>query len=195
MFNCMRIENKTMLHISKDTTWKIGDKIIAGKKENDFWKICKNFSPEVTVNDQSMSVFEMFVQYKDFDVTKDNIDFLYWHLKHISTETAFYIREQVFEEIRKNNFNFLPSRQRCIWLTNNENLDYWKTKIEGKALLTLELNGDIFCGDGNWLNVDTFSSVEYAQRASHYWKGELSSNPQMEYLFYGQAIVKKIEYI
>ncbi len=192
----MRIKNEIMLHISRKTDWKIGDIIDVGKNENPFWNKCRTFSPEVEVNGQKMPLFEMFTRYESFDVTENNINFLYSHLKGISTEVAFYIREQVFEEVRKNKFNSLPSRHKCIWLTNNENLAYWKTMSENRrALLTLEVNGDIFCGDGNWLTIDTLSSVEYEQRAFHYWNGEFSNAPRKEYLFYGQAIVKKSEII
>lgn len=74
----MKIENKTMLHISRKTNWKIGDKIIAGEKENTFWNSYRNYSPVVKVNEQKMPLFEMFTR--------------------------------------------LPSRHKCIWLTDNENL-------------------------------------------------------------------------
>ena len=192
----MRIENETMLHISRETNWKIGDKIIVGEDENPFWNVCRNFSPVVEVNGQKMPLFEMFTRCESFDVTENNINFLYSHLKGISTEVAFYIREQVFEDVRKEKFNSLPSRHKCIWLTDDENLAYWKTMSEERrALLTLELNGDIFCGDDNWLTANTLSSVEYEQRALHYWNGEFSIAPRKEYLFYGQAIVKEIEII
>lgn len=192
----MRIENKNMLHISRESHWKIGDIIFAGEDENQFWKICKNFSPLIEVGKQKIPLFEMFDRYQSFDVTENNINLLYHHLKRISREVAFYIREQVFEDVRKKMFDSLPSRQKCIWLTDSENLDYWKTMSEQKKfLLTLELNGDIFCGDDQWLTADTLSSVEYEKRALHYWNGEYGNTPRKEYLFYGQAIVKDIEII
>ena len=192
----MKIKNKTMLHISKATNWKVGDEIIAGENENQFWHKCKTFSPEVKVNEQTMALFEMFYQYKSFDVTEENINFLYYNLKWISKEAAFYMREQVFEDVRKDKFSSLPSRQKCLWLTDDENLDYWKTMSEERSnILTLELNGDIFCGDANWLTANTLSSVEYEQRALHYWNGEFSNTPRKEYLFCGQAIVKEIKII
>lgn len=37
-----------------------------------------------------------------------------------------------------------------------------------------------------------FSSIDYVDKAKHYWSGELSSIPTKEYLFYGQAIIKEI---
>lgn len=192
----MRVENKILLHISRKTDWEIGDILIAGENENPFWSKCKDFSPMLEVNGQKIPLFEIFERYESFDVTENNINFLYGHLKGISKELALYMREQVFEEVRRTNFGFLPSRHKCIWLTDNKDLDYWKTMSEERrALLALELNGEIFCGDDNWLIANTFSSIEYERRARHYWTGEFSDTPRKEYLFYGQAIVRKIEII
>ena len=64
-----------------------------------------------------------------------------------------------------------------------------------RSLLTLELNGELFCGDDHWLTADTFSSVVYSERAKHYWNGLMSPSPRKEFLFYGNAIVKEISII
>lgn len=190
----MRVDKKLMFHVSHQSNWSVGDVIIAGKKENQFWNICKDYFKEVEVNGENMSLFKMFDEFPEFDVTKNNMDFLYENLKDVSNETAFYIREQVFEDIRKVHYPMLPSRQKCLWVCEEEQLPYWKTMHENQSfkVLTLELNGDLFCGDDYWLTTDTFSSIEYARRAKHYWSGEMSAAPRKEYLFYGKAIVKEI---
>lgn len=190
----MNSNNKILFHISRESKWKIGDIIVSGKTENPFWLLCKDYSPQVRVNNQPMPIFKMFDQFSTFDVTQANIDWLYEQLKTVSKETSFYIREQVFEEIRRNNFPLLPSRQNCLWLTDEEHLPYWKTMSdnEQRYLLTLELDGNLFCGDDYWLTADTFSSIEYANRAVHYWSGELSTSPHKEYLFNGKALIKEV---
>ena len=77
--NRQRVELKIIYAAhSRKTNWKIGDKIIAGEKENTFWNSYRNYSPVVKVNEQKMPLFEMFTR--------------------------------------------LPSRHKCIWLTDNENL-------------------------------------------------------------------------
>ena len=115
----------------------------------------------------------------------------------VSKEFALYKREQVFEQVRKEQFNDLPSRQKCIWLTDEENLEYWKTmSTEEKCLLTLELQEEkMICCDESWLYIDTFLDDEYERRARNYWTGSVSNAPHLEYLFYGTAIVKNIERI
>lgn len=190
----MNVENKMMYHISRENSWNIGDILIAGAKENQFWCICKDYSKMIRVNGVEMSIFQMIDQVSDFDVTQNNIAFLYQNLKDISKETAFYIREQVFEDVRSKDYPLLPSRQKCLWVCEEDQLAYWRTMKENcqRSLLTLELNGELFCGDDHWLTADTFSSVVYSERAKHYWAGEMSSTPRKEFLFYGRAIVKNI---
>lgn len=60
----MRIENETMLHISRETNWKIGDKIIVGEDENPFWNVCRNFSPVVEVNGQKCHYLKCLLDVK-----------------------------------------------------------------------------------------------------------------------------------
>lgn len=190
----MQVENKIMYHISRENNWNIGDVLIAGEQENQFWRICKDYSKTVKVNGKEMSIFQMIDQVSNFEVTQNNITFLYKNLKDISKETAFYIREQIFEDVRRRYYPTLPSRQKCLWVCEADQLPYWKTMKENcqRSLLTLELHGEIFCGDDHWLTADTFSSIVYSERAKHYWDSKMSNSPRKEFLFYGKAIVKEI---
>lgn len=190
----MNVENKIMYHISRENSWNIGDVLICGERENQFWSICRDYSKIVRINGVEMSIFQMIDQVSNFDITQNNITFLYQILKDISKETAFYIREQIFEDVRSKCYPGLPSRQKCLWVCEKDQLSYWKT-MNGdcqRSLLTLELNGSLFCGDDHWLTADTFSSIAYSERAKHYWAGEMSSSPHKEFLFYGTATVKEI---
>lgn len=186
--------NLIMYHISRSDHWKIGDVLICGEKENPFWRKCKDFSPEVRIDDQKMSLFEMFEKVKGFSAVQQNISFLLENLKLISKECAFYIREQAFEDVRQRRYPELPSRKTCLWVTAADGVEYWKTIVTTgqRFLLQLELKGKLFCGDDHWLEIDTLSSVKYAERAEHYWAGEMSSQPNKEYLFSGRAIVKNV---
>ena len=187
------IENKKWLHISRETSWKIGNKIVAGEEFNEFWKGCKTFSPTI----EGISCCDL-INVPDEDWNKlFKPTLLAKGLKTVSKEFALYKREQVFEQVRKEQFNDLPSRQKCIWLTDEENLEYWKTmSTEEKCLLTLELQEEkMICCDESWLYIDTFLDDEYERRARNYWTGSVSNAPHLEYLFYGTAIVKNIERI
>lgn len=180
-----------MYHISRDNHWKQGDVINSGERDNPFWAKCKDYSPLFPVNDQTMPLFKAFNTLVTIDATRKNVDNLYNNLKTISTECALYIREQVFEDIRKTAYPQLPSRHTCLWVAEYDQINYWKTIVTSapRILLRLELDGFLFCGDDYWLSADTFSSIEYEQRAHHYWASEMSDTPRKEFLFSGKALV------
>ena len=184
----------TMYHISRDSHWKQGDLICSGEKDNPFWTKCKDYSPKMSVNGRVMSLFEMFDEQINIDATKDNVDHLYNNLKTVSKECAFYIREQVFEDVRKTSYPQLPSRQTSLWVAEIDQIDYWKGIVTSgpRFLLCLELDGFLFCSDDYWLSADTFSSVEYEKRAKHYWAADMSENPRKEFLFSGKAVVTDV---
>lgn len=187
----MRIHEEIMYHISTRNDWKKGDTIISGNQDNPFWNQCKDIDWRVNVNNRLMTICEMFESFQTFDVTQNNIDFLYKNLKDGFTEAALYIREQVFEAVRLHEYPELPSRQKCLWVTQQDQVPYWRTmhNRDQVNLLTLRLNGDIFCGDDHWLKADTLSSIVYEQRARHYWAGEMHVTPRKEFLFSGEATI------
>lgn len=192
----MNVERLTMYHISRQDHWKVGDILTAGVEDNEFWSICKDYNRTFKVDGREMTVFEMINNVETFEVSQQNIRFLYMVIKRISKEYAFYVREQIFEAVRREYFPQLPSRQKCLWVCEEDQISFWadsKTDKEPRRLLTLELTGDLFCGDDYWLDADTFSSLTYTDRAHHYWAGELSDDPHKEFLFTGTAVVKAIE--
>lgn len=186
-----------MFHISKRLDWQVGDTLVCGKEYNPFWIACANYNPKTALKGEQISLFDLFDRCIDIKPTEENVKSLYNNLKTISLECAFYIREQVFEDIRKTYYPDKPSRQTCLWVCDADHLSYWKTMAADaeRTLLTLDLDGSLFCGDDYWLKADTFSSVEYAKRAHHYWASEMTVNPRKEYLFCGTAIVTNVEVI
>lgn len=187
----------TMFHISRKSDWNVGDTLICGNDYNPFWLTCANYNPQTSLNGEQMSFFELFNRCDNLATTGKNVKYLYENLKNISKECAFYIREQVFEDIRKTYYHDKPSRQKCLWVCEYDQLSYWKTisNDKEKAVLTLNLDGTLFCGDDYWLTANTFSSIEYSERAHRYWSGEMSTSPHKEYLFYGTASITNVELI
>ena len=191
-----QVEKKIMYHISNNCSLSIGQIIKAGELDNPFWDKCTDITREVTVDGIPMPLHQMIDRFSgtDFGATQQNIDFLYSNLKFITEETTLYIREQVFEDVRKIHFPHRPSRQKCLFTTDVRDLAFWKTMAPNtkRSLLTRELTGELFQADEHWVKADTFSSVTFRERAIHYWNGEISSSPHFEYLFSGEAIIKDI---
>lgn len=106
------------------------------------------------------------------------------------------VREYVFEDVRFNSFSALPSRQKCLWVIEdngniNESIEFWWNELnrEGK-LLKLEINGDLFQSDETHLGLELVPIESLKSKAESYWRGELRDDPtHYEYLFIGDAKV------
>lgn len=195
----MVIKGTELYHISRSSDWYMGQKVTVGDKDNDFWRFSKNYSPQITVDQTRYDLLDFFSKFsgETFNVTKDNIVWLFNEFKNNIKECSLYIREQIFETIRAEIYHELPSRQKCLWLTDVEHLDYWKRSINCKdgSIITLSLEGNLFMADDSWLQANTLSSSEYERRARHYWAGDIGETAHLEYLFTGEAIVTGMQRI
>ncbi|MEH7381772.1 DUF2441 domain-containing protein [Bacillus sp. JJ1533] len=110
----------------------------------------------------------------------------YWH----------FARETIFEEIRLNVNKDLPSRQKCIWLSSGNEIEYWKHELNFNSfycqLLELELHGKLFKCDSLFVSGGIKKLNDVRIDATNYWNQEKSDQSKIEYLFEGKAIVSKV---
>ena len=194
------VEDKILYHISKEKLWAVGTQVSIGKTYNPFWQYYVDFSPEFMLNENKYLLCEILnTRYPSPKppIGEETIEVIYNRLLDISKDFSLYIREQTFESVRMRYYSELPSRQKCLWLTDENNTDYWKGQVltgEG-YLYTLKVSGNLFCGDNIWLHADTFSASIYEDRAKKYWSGETEQNPNLEYIFCGEATVLDLQSI
>jgi hypothetical protein len=121
---------------------------------------------------------------------EDNNKILLLSAKALWT-TSLIIRELIFEEVRRDQFQNYPSRQKCIWLIKTiEGVDYWKEKIKGE-IFRVKFTGKIHVGNNKFLNADTFSLNQMRKNAFLYWSGVGSEELADEIIFEG--VVKVLE--
>ena len=186
--------NKTLYHVSLQK-WDVGDIIRAGEKDNPFWSFSKAYNPKIEIENQEISFAQLAKQETTaFCDTKESAVLLTENMKAALRESTICIREMCFEKIRKQNYWYRPSRQKCLWVTNKENLLYWieQKGLESCYVLKLCLTGKLFKCNAQWLENDTFSSEEYEKRAEQYWKGVKKNLPTTEYLFCGRGVVEEV---
>lgn len=101
-----------------------------------------------------------------------------------------YVIEQKRMEINEN----LPSRWRCIWLSDEERLPYWKEEVHNGnfQIVKMKLNGKLFLGDAHWIEGDPKPFGDLRRYAQYYWNGEVFHPGKLEYLFEGEAEVIEI---
>lgn len=110
----------------------------------------------------------------------------------VINESALYLREIVFEEVRLQYFSNLPSRKNCIWVFEEDAIDYWSRTLGGGQLLRLELTGVIHIADQRHLVSEILPEDIIRQNAFNYWTGTDGQNKcEQEILFEG--IVKILD--
>lgn len=190
---------RELFHVSRSQDWYIGKKVSIGEQDNNFWSYSRNYSPQISVNHIQYDLFEFFSKFSGYnlDVTKENVVWIFDEFKHNIKECSLYIREQIFEKVRNEIDPDLPSRQKCLWLTDMDHLDYWKGCINcrGGSIVKLKLDGNAFMADDSWLQASTLSSSEYERRAKLYWTGQVGEQAHLEFLFTGEAVVTGIQRI
>lgn len=109
------------------------------------------------------------------------------------------IREDAFEEVRVELYPDLPSRKKCLWaIANNGNVndavEFWWDELNRKGqLLKLELTGDVFHTNEQFLRLTLKPMTILKEEAKKYWQGKKGSYLKSdEYLFVGDAKVIEI---
>jgi hypothetical protein len=120
-------------------------------------------------------------------------------LANIASEVAVHYvmlcRELLMEEIRKAEFNSEPpSRQRCLYACDSlAEAQYWNKRIgENGTICELTCTGTTHRADARLLLGDSEPLSVTRDRARAYWRGDVGSNPEMETLFVGDALVTQI---
>lgn len=101
-----------------------------------------------------------------------------------------YTRELIWEAVRVEHYNNLPSRQKCLWLAHGEkNLEYWKKNlglaVTDRNIFRVEIDGVTHEASDEHLMRDDIPYKEALTNAHRYWKGEVSNSLAKETLFMG----------
>lgn len=126
------------------------------------------------------------------DVTKPNFQETYF----LGLRYATLARELIWEQVRLSHFPDHPSRQKCLWLCDQDSIKFWIDQIknqEGKfQILEVSATGNACECYQNFLLCILHAKPEYIKNAHSYWKGEVSGTYSKEILFEGSLFVKKV---
>lgn len=117
-------------------------------------------------------------------------------------ELRRYFREEIFEEVRKEEHPEAPSRYFCLWIIPDmpplkERLQFWIPQVAGNLnetfrVLHLSCSGCVHYANPKYLDLEKCTSIQNArENAVRYWRGDevSSEDPTTEVLFIGQAMV------
>ncbi|OLS20702.1 MAG: hypothetical protein HeimC3_39680 [Candidatus Heimdallarchaeota archaeon LC_3] len=108
-------------------------------------------------------------------------------IKHFGT----YIRELVFEEVRRNRFSDLPSRQRCLWLITEKQLNRWRQleSFKNGNIFLVKVKGNIHIGNAKFLHAYQTKMKFFHEFAEKYWKSMETPSNDDEIILEGEIEV------
>ena len=115
---------------------------------------------------------------------------------HIISEYQMLLRENAYEEIRKEFFNHLPSRTSCIWLCKEKQLKFWLKQFKGRncKIFMVKVFGKPFKSNNNLLVGPSDSYNHMKEMAQKYWAYNAKEEDEKdEYLYVGKIkVIKEI---
>lgn len=193
----MQIKNQKYYHIHRigphSSIWQVGNRINWVRKTpnifNSFYDTHKVITDNTNGNGTKhfLSAMDCFRQQPpEFQqaMAFNYLDMAYTVIK----EQGTFIRETIFEEVRKSYFPQLPSRKTCIWVCDKNAVEYWWNSLqsEGNYIFELNLTGSMHHADQHHLIHDTVDHDTLRSSAFQYWTGiEDSKSIETEILFEG----------
>ena len=110
------------------------------------------------------------------------------------SDALIALREIIFEQVRREHFVDLPSRQTCLYLCPDrpECICYWWKELTtqghdpGKKTFEVEAEGDTFVAPAEMLVLQSMSVDEWEALAHRYWSPHEAGSASDEILFVGE---------
>ena len=113
----------------------------------------------------------------------------------VSQHYMMLARELIMEQIRVEEFEGKPpSRQTCLFLSESvEEAKSWVPLLGGRAVICeLICTGTVHRADSRLMVKVSEPLSMTKHKARSYWRGDISSDPRMEILFDGEAVVSDV---
>ena len=199
-----RVDGATFYHFHKsgnyDDLWRVGNEItFDGKSFNKYYAYYFDYKPTFVLYNQinPLQTLPNFV--KDLQESAKSLDFnirelinLPAKLSEIITNLTVWIREEIFEDVRKSQFSIRPSRKTCLFVCDELKVDDWKSLLAASnvdmTLFRLSLTGTIFRANERYVHLDEYGTEFFRKNAGRYWQGvQGNDNDGEEILFHGKA--------
>ena len=187
----IKINKEIYYHANSGDELKIGDILVFNENTNNRM-YDSLYNSEYSLNNMDANSI-LCTKRNDKDLTNEEYNVV---LNTVNND-AFVMRELALEEVRKERFSNYPSRLKCLYVTKEKDDAFNWAKILKrnnkicKQIITFELTGDLFIGDGNLMKRQNLSYSKHLDNALNYWSN--STKEENEYLFYGTAKVISID--
>ena len=203
------VTDAEFFHVNRQVDWarsplfEVGQVIEAGKSSNPFFGFFETYrrTYQVTLNDGSVEVVPAIAFLGHIAEGRVNVPDIATAARHgheISKHFVMLSREMIWEMIRVQDYHDAPSRQRCMWLIEeNALLDYWRGRMEcpnGKyRYVRVAATGTVHLADASLLLGDVELLQDTYEKAHRYWRGEMTDqNSEPEILFEGTLRILEV---
>jgi hypothetical protein len=204
MVKILDVSDCEFYHINHKPIWstfdlfKIGEEITIGSENNPYFKYFETHRYTVPVTN-SKGLIEQSPGIHFLRLVKDGVVYspeLPSIAYDIANHFVTYVREFIWEDVRKTEFLELPSRQKCIWLIPSEQgIKYWINKLNSTSeyqVLKVKTEGHIHKANEKFLLGDCEPMNETIQKARQYWMGIDAEGENGEILFEGKIKIVNI---
>ena len=198
-------QEKDYFHINRVVAYstytplKVGDSVDIGGESNPYFRFYeKNKKTYNLTTDDGQTLQIPGVKFigsvQSGEINCANLAFI---AHDLSKHLAGLIGELIWEDIRKNEFPHLPSRQRCIWLIPDvEGVRYWVSRLgvapETYQVLRVRCQGRMHVASEKYLLGDSVSLEEAVSVARQYWLGVIPEPNTKEIIFEGRVTVHEV---
>ena len=180
-----------------DDKWHEGATISIGNEHNLFYKNSTEFEAKFSRYEDKKNVpwsnaykYVLANNLLNFDRAYELLECA----NNIISEYQILLRENVYEEIRRDYFNSLPSRTSCIWLCKEKQLKFWQEQLkeDNYKIFMIEVFGKTFKSNNNMIVAPSDSYKQMRKMAKKYWGyKEKTEKEDDEYLYVGKIKVIK----
>lgn len=199
-----RVDGATFYHFHKsgnyDDLWRVGNEItFDGKSFNQYYAYYSDYKPTFVLYNQINPLQTLPDFVKDLQESAKSLDFnirelinLPAKLSEIITDLTVWIREEIFEDVRKTQFPDRPNRKTCLFVCDKSKINYWKGQLAAPSvdikIFRLSLTGTIFRANERYVHRDKYGTAYFCNNAVKYWQGiQGDDNEDEEILFLGKA--------
>lgn len=190
----MQVKNLILYQVATDRNYKVGDKIHFGDEPNGQEFNCLNLS----FKKDGQPLHKLGFEKANKGIFKNKK--LIIDLSKALSNYDFIMREFALEEVRKEQFPYLPSRFRCMFLSEDadtclHNLQGFVNRGAGSKLqaIKVKVNGEAHFVKDYGVSRLGLSFNEYKEEAIKYWsQDQNSASETKEILFVGDVEILEI---
>lgn len=179
----------------------VGDEMNVGGSSNPFFRFFETQRVAYPVGMDDGSVIqvpgmELLHAVKTGAIPDTTTDTLAAIADEVARHFMKYVRELIWEDIRKKEFPHLPSRQRCVWLIpNQDGVKFWLRWMgieQDFQVLRVQVQGRLHKASESYLLTDSEPMKETIQKARQYWLGIVEEAETEEIIFEGRMRVVEV---